>query len=109
MIFPILIQDLKFLNELVGNCSSRLDDHARQEIVFSSPGVSLERRYSAALEPLPILRVSMSNVCQVTGRRPTTGLLFLTLIAVTSVGLSRIFRKSFTYQMKKRRNFDGEC
>ena len=26
-----------------------------------------------ALEPLPILRVSMSNVCQVTGRRPTTG------------------------------------
>ncbi len=26
-----------------------------------------------AVEPLLILRVSMSNVCQVTGRRPTTG------------------------------------
>ena len=56
-----------------------------------------------ALEPLPILRVSMSNVCQVTGRRPTTGF----TVSHSHRRNKRWFKpniqkRSFTYQMKKR-------
>ena len=43
----------------------------------------------------------MSNVCQVTGRRPTTGFTVSHSHRRNKRWFKRIFRKSFTYQMKR--------